>query len=295
MNRLIRSITAGLCVVLMLSAGKPVEAQNVHTLTIQNGKVSIDGKEVSSDDLPVDLDLNGITATYSYVGDARPYIALNGALYTLEGQRLQPVARLRDDRGGLSLYYQDDGGDSVLLGRYNVQGRALLSTSLAQEQTQALQESTEELARLSDEVDQQQATQALEKARVQVEQAAEVMELLPKLEVQNYLSDVQQFNQTLYALLVREWRMEREAEGLAREIRNLPDGATRAALANRLRQRLSEIFELKQENRRREIQQLEQELSSLYERLRKREQWRERLIEQRFNQLIASPTPPDHR
>ena len=292
MKRFTRTAMVSLCLALMLCAGVPVGAQTVQTLTIQDGILSINGQAVPQEELPEALDLRGFNATYSFFGDMRPLIEINGALYALDGERLRAVAELRNQPGGLFLFAGD--GDNVsdvaLLGRYKEkQDDAVLA------QARALQASTDELEQLSTQVEQRQANQAIITARERVAQAVEVVQALPKLQVQSYLSDVQQYNQNLYSLLVREWRMEREAEALALEIRRLPQGAERNDRIAQLRQKLDEIFELKQNNRRREIQQLEQELSALNERLQKREHLRDRLINQRLSDLIGVQYPPGNR
>ena len=295
MKRFTRTAMVSLCLALMLCAGVPVGAQTVQTLIIQDGILSINGQEVPPEDLPSTLDVRGFNATYSFYGDARPLIELNGALYVLDGQRLRTIAELRNENG-LFYLFNNAVPEAPLLGRYKeVQDNPPLAAVLAQKQAQALQESSYELEQLSTQVDQLQANQAIETARARVAQATQVMQALPKLHVQSYLSDVQQYDQNLYALLVREWRMEREADALALEIRRLPDGAQRNDRIAQLRQRLDEIFELKQQNRRREIQQLEQELGALNQRLQKREQLRDQLINQRLSDLIGVKYPPGNR
>ena len=293
MKRFTRSAMASLCLVLMLCAGVPVGAQTVQTLTITNGTLSINGEEVPADELPGTLNLHGLNAEYTFFGDARPLIELGGVLYVLDGQRLRSVAELRKEQGGVTFFLNTPDDEATLLKRYK--DEASLSTVLAEEQAQVLQESTAELELLSNQVEQRQANQAIVAARDRVAQAAEVVQSLPRLQVQSYFSDVQQYNQNLYALLVREWRMERDAEALALEIRRTPAGTRQSNLIAQLRLKLDEIFELKQQNRRREIQQLEQELNALNERLQKREQWRDRLIDQRLSELIGIQLPPGNR
>jgi len=106
---------------------------------------------------------------------------------------------------------------------------------------------------------------------------------------------VRHYNQNLYTLLVREWRMDREAEALALEIRRFPNGEVRTNRIAELRQKINEIFDLKQQNRRREIRQIEKELAALHERLRKRETFRDRLIKERLADLIGVQLPPGNR
>jgi hypothetical protein len=296
MKRFTKTAMVSVCMALLFGAGAPAEAQTVQTLTISDGKIAINGQEVSTQDLPASLDLRGLNATYTFVGDARPLIEVGGALYVLEDQRLRPVAEMRDQEGGLFLFFDEAGGEAPLLNRYRTDtDGAAISTVLAQQQAQVLLQSTEELEHLSTQVEQQPANQAIETARARVAEAAEVVQSLPKLQVQSYLSDVQQYNQNLYALLVREWRMEREAEALALEIRRTPTGDRQTDLIAQLRRKLNDIFDLKQQNRRREIQQLEQELDALTERLQKREQWRDRLVDQRLSELIGLQVSPGNR
>ncbi len=285
-----------LCLALLLCAGAPAGAQTVQTLTINDGKITINGQEVSVKDLPEAVDLRGFKATYTFSGDVRPFIKLGEVFYILEGQHLRAVTELQNEEGSLFLFIDGTGYEAALLGRYrDAADRPSLSAVLAQQQAQALQQSTQELEQLNNQVDQRQANQVIEKALVQVAQAAEVMQSLPKLQVQSYLSGVRQYNQNLYTLLVHEWRMDREAEALALKIRRLPNGEERTNRIAQLRQKINEIFDLKQQNRRREIRQIETELAALHERLRKRETFRDRLIDQHLADLIGVQLPPGNR
>jgi hypothetical protein len=104
---------------------------------------------------------------------------------------------------------------------------------------------------------------------------------------QKYLSEIQQSHQELYRNLVRERRMESESREIARTIRLLPDGPERDAQKDTLRATLNRIFELKQENRRREIDQLQSQIDELERRLEQRESMREEMIERRMNELLG--------
>ena len=102
-----------------------------------------------------------------------------------------------------------------------------------------------------------------------------------------YLQEMQQRHRQLYDRLMHERRMEADTHTLARAIRQLPEGPERQRYIDSLRTTLDQIFELKQENRRREIDQLENQLQELQLRLEKREEMREQMIEQRIQQLIG--------
>lgn len=106
-----------------------------------------------------------------------------------------------------------------------------------------------------------------------------------------YLNDVQQANRELYEKLVRERSMEERARELARVIRLLPEGGDeRAAKIDTLRGLLHDIFDLKQENRRREIERLQREIEELQRRLQRRRQMREQMIGRRLDHLIGRAT-----
>jgi hypothetical protein len=108
-----------------------------------------------------------------------------------------------------------------------------------------------------------------------------------------YLNDVQKANRELYERLVRERTMEQRAQDLARVIRMLPDGSDeRQAKVDTLRSLLNNIFDLKQENRRQEIERLQREIQELQRRLQKRRDMRDRMIEHRLGELLGRETSP---
>ncbi len=278
MNRVFRIAMVGIVLALLFGVGAPVGAQNVRTLTIRDGKVLIDGQEVPKKDLPVSLDLQGSEGAYTFAGDLRWLIQLGEVFYVFDHEGLREAS---------DVYVVDS----------ERPGRARYSAVLLA-QAQALQQSTLELDALSlqfDQPEQQRANQALKKARFQVAQAAQVVESVPRHEVLSYFSDVWRSDQGLYALIVREWRLEREAGALAREIRNLPEGRLRLARIEQLREKLGEIFELKQQNRHRETEQLENQLGALKERLQERHRQRDEIIDRYLKELIGVQNPPDHR
>ena len=103
-----------------------------------------------------------------------------------------------------------------------------------------------------------------------------------------YLNALQRSSHGLYERLLRERQMEQNARNLAHAIRLLPEGAERQARIDTLRVMLEDIFELKQENRRREIEHLQRQIQEIQKNLRKREQMRDRMIDRHLRQLIDS-------
>lgn len=105
---------------------------------------------------------------------------------------------------------------------------------------------------------------------------------------QQYLQDLQQHSHSLYERIMRERKMEAETRELARVIRLLPEGSERQGQIDTLRATLNKIFELKQDNRLREIEKLQNQIMELQRSLQEREQMREAMIDQRMKQLIGA-------
>jgi len=103
-----------------------------------------------------------------------------------------------------------------------------------------------------------------------------------------YLNAIERSSRDLYERLLRERRMERSARNLAHAIRLLREGPQRRAEMDTLRAMLENIFELKQENRRREVERLKRQIRELQRNLRRRAQMRDRMIDRRLRQLIDS-------
>ena len=206
------------------------EAQQTRTLTIRDGTIYVDDQRLTSDQMPSDLDLDGVTAQYQFVGIQRPVIELKGRLFAIN-DGLTPVSE-EEVNGQKS---------SVILQEISARPSEVRSQPEAAESPQ-----------------------------------------------RQYLSDMQKANRQLYERLVRERTMEQQAQNLARVIRMLPDdSAERRAKVDTLRTLLNEIFDLKQENRRREIERLQRQIQEVQRSLQERRQMRDRMIDRRLNQLLG--------
>jgi hypothetical protein len=303
--RLFRLSLVALALFLLLGAGaRQVLGQQRHSLAIQDGHVYIDGAQVPQDELPASLDVQNVTASLSFTGTGTPVLELNGLLYALEGKRLVEVGQgKRAD--GVQVYFRDEAAaarapgafagvrqDADMLERANEAALYVLDPA---EQGSAVTQRAKELQQYLVELEQlgaamegsEHVDDLVSQVRFKAEQAALAAQELPHIETQTYFQDIQRQDQELYERLVRERQRETETRRLAAEVRRLPEGEERAARIDALRSTLREIFELKQENRRREMQQLEGQLESLQERLRERERLRDRIIEERLKQLIG--------
>jgi len=233
MTTFLRTRLAPLLGVLLLWSvlAPTASAQQTRTLTIRDGTIYVDGQKLSSDQVPSDLDLNGVTAQYQFVGIQRPVIELNGRLFAI--------------RNGLKKVSEDEVNgqkSSVILQEISARPSAARTESRADADPQ-----------------------------------------------RQYLNEVQKANRTLYERLVRERTMEQKAQNLAHVIRMMPErSAERRAKTDSLRALLNDIFDLKQENRRREIDRLERKIEELQRGLQKRRQMRDRMIQYRLNELIGA-------
>lgn len=102
-----------------------------------------------------------------------------------------------------------------------------------------------------------------------------------------YLETLSESDRALYERLMRERDMEAETLRLAQRYHRAMDESERAGVRAELRDRLSAMFDLKQQNRREEVRQMEVVLDTLRERLRERAAMRERIVEHRLNELLG--------
>lgn len=100
-----------------------------------------------------------------------------------------------------------------------------------------------------------------------------------------YMQGLSERDRALYERLVREREMETESYRLAQQLRMNPNND--ATLRSQLREKLDAMFELKQENRREEIRQVEEALQALRQRLQEREAMRDEIIQHRMRELTG--------
>lgn len=285
--------------------GSPALAQQ-RTLTIEAGRVYLNGKPVAPEDLPPSLDTRDMNVSFSFSGDAGTFLELGGTYYLLDDTGLHEAdpAQAADD--DLAVYFRRPGGNSFsVTGPARVlpdAGDAYRAYFFVDEdgRGQALQRYLEELdsrARALRDLSARlnagpggEAVDLLFRAREEAAEAARVAVALPRIEVQSYLHDVREHNEPLFEQLLREQGLEAETHRLAGRIRALDDGAERSRLVSQLRAMLEKNFELKQMNRRSEIEQLQGQLEDLQRRLAEREAMRERIIDHRLRELLDGST-----
>ncbi len=276
------------------------QAPESRSFSIQDGEVYIDGERLPPDDLPASLNTEGVQVQYTFSGDVRPVININGSLYVLEEDRIRKAEAA--DQDGVSVFMRQgpvrtDVSDEFGFSFKNASGditdfaaphAATIERKARELQAQAVH-FQEVQARLQEQLGDrriQELTDAAQRLGVRAHEAAMAAEALPQVEVQHYLDGIQRNDRELYDLLLQEREMEQETIRLSREIRALAEGPERKERTEELRARLDQIFELKQTNRRREIEQFEHRLAELQERLEEREKLRDDIIENRIRELL---------
>jgi hypothetical protein len=268
--------------VLLGFSGPEALAQS-HTVKIENGQVFIDGMRQAEKDLPASLELDGVTASLSFSGSAQ--FRLGGQIYEIVD------GRLLESEGG-------DGAVSFILGdsrqgRLAFLGTSRYPTNVGQDNDgpisvyyDMLDGHLANLKQLNTEYSVQQSPLVAERLGREAEQAALMVQAFPRLELETYLSDIKGSNQPLYDDLLREHMLEMETMRLASRIRSTADESRRASLQRELKQQLEAAFELKQQNRREEIAQLDARLTDLRAQMDERQARRDEIIARRIRQLL---------
>ncbi|MFT4604288.1 MAG: hypothetical protein ACI9W4_001018 [Rhodothermales bacterium] len=274
-------------IALLCGATLPASAQS-HTIRIEGGLVYVDGTLQKSDSLPSALDLEGLTASLSFSGPT--HFRLGKQAFFIEHGRLVEAEPSDDDfvvfdgrQGQQAFAYTDGQGNTFdLLGTRVGRGKDIPVRIYYD----ALDGQLREMDQLHTEFDRTRSVKLADRMREESGQAAEMVRAFPRIELQTYLEDLQDRNAGLYDGILREHLMEMETRRLASQILATADDSRREELRAHLSERLEEIFELKQENRRAEIEQLDGRLRELRSLLDIRQIRKGKLIGRRIQDLL---------
>ena len=258
---------------LGMAVAQPALAQPIRTLQIQGDSVAVDGERIPEGDLPDSLVIpDNYIYRSSFTTGSEPIVPLNGRFFTVEGERFIEVDPADVEQEHAFRVPLVPAPSTAYLGANALRSRspsAVTRGFAVTPRSGSLGSRLQLLAPPS---------------------AGTSWFVQPQTETQRYLSAMQHGNKALYERLMKERELEAKSQILAARIRSLPENSPeREGLAEELRQQLDEIFALKEENRRRETEQLEKELELLRDQLSKREQNREQIIERRLNELLGKP------
>lgn len=282
---------------LLLGLPLALHAQSLRTFAISDGQVLVDGTALPADALPQGLDLRGVSATLTFTDPFQPVIEVDGVRYQLEGQHLVEIRPEAGNRGLVYFFPSPDALTTPAPRFFERRWREpdFITTHpglLRQQFIRELADRSRSLDQLSSQIGVQthyEVGPLVQQLRSEAVAAAQAAQALPEVDDQVYLFTLRARDPHLYEQLVRERQLEADTETLARNIRSLAPGDERTRMLEDLRTRLDAIFELKQENRRNEIRQLEDRIQELKRLLQLREQQRARIIENRLEQLIGTP------
>ncbi len=274
-------------VALICGASFSASAQS-HTIRIENGLVYVDGTLQKQESLPGSLDLEGLTASLSFSGPTQ--FRLGDQAFLIEEGRLVEAEPKDDDfvvfigrQGPPAFAYTSGQGNTFdLLGTRVGRGK----DNPVGIYYEILDGQLREMDQLHTEFDRTRSVTLAERLLEESGQAAEMVRAFPRIELQSYLEDLQDRNGGLYDGILREHLMEIETRRLASQILATADASRRAELRTHLAERLEEIFELKQENRRAEIEQLDGRLRELRSLMDTRQGRKKELIESRIQDLL---------
>lgn len=294
---------------VILLAGATASYAQTYTLTIRNGDVYVNGKQLPKDEIPTTLDAESLDANLSFSGPSTPTFEIDGNYYKIENYKLLDVtsAAKTDDR--TTVVFRNDAPAAVVTpqSRTAANEERADAYGLAKERANVyksrdgdpnvvmqqyvieLNQNAQQLNEMGASLSQRQAQDLIQQVQMQAEQAAQLAQDMPYLEMQRYFAAVRSEDELLYQRLVSELELERETQRLAAEARQLPKGDERNFKIEELREMLGTILELKQVNRRLEISQLEKQLSILKQRFEEREAKKDRLIDHRIKELVGDP------
>lgn len=90
-----------------------------------------------------------------------------------------------------------------------------------------------------------------------------------------------------FKLAMRIAEMDRHAAELGQNVRRAPEGDAKRQAATELKEVLNKLFDLRQEEREKNVQQIERDLKDLRESLEQRKAKRDEIIQLRFDQLTG--------
>ena len=265
-------------------------------ISIEDGRVFLNGKQVDNARLPDGLRNLDDNVSLTFWTSDNALIEINGQTFVFEGNQFREAGPdEKADRNVMVVFSGQSNGTNVSLfeapqatATYQLRSRPTGEAHAMQSYVTQLRERAEEFNKLTFEL-KEVVPEGNELARqmvVEAENAARIANILPHVEYESYLGSLQAENKVLYEELQRERQMEMRTHQLAMAARNAATSQEREKHITELRSVLTEIFELKQDNRQQEIEQLEQQLNELQERLAERESLKKDIIESRLADLL---------
>ncbi|PIQ63440.1 MAG: hypothetical protein COV99_02835 [Bacteroidetes bacterium CG12_big_fil_rev_8_21_14_0_65_60_17] len=289
---IMKYVTATLLITALLMSGPSTDAwaQDTFKVTIENGRLFINGKPVPKSELPESLDMSSISGTLNIWSDENELIEIGNLPFRIENDRLVRADTSRIRSGRVTVFFADEKGQAGVrvFRTENMEevGRGSESLEMLVDKLRFQAQEMDSM-RIRLETGPRRERDILARQLVaEAENAAFLARALPDAQLAEYMATIELADRHLYEELRREHRLESESRQLAHRIRLETMEENRAALTKQLESTLHQIFDLKQENRQREIEQLAERLESLRKTLAEREKQRDLLVEKRLEELL---------
>ncbi|NNF05042.1 MAG: hypothetical protein HKN17_11320, partial [Rhodothermales bacterium] len=204
-----------------LSVALPAAAQETHTIRIQNGLVFVDDERVPAEELPESLDVDNVSASFSFTGGDRAFFDLGGHVYMLREGRLSEVQADRTN-DGLVVFFAADGEHGPVrfewrndgtTGVFNLRSRGDETYAFYGD---ALFDQARKMEELRDRLTTQKAS-SLRSGEIEgtvleltdaANNTARMAEALPRIQFQAYLESIGDRDAALFEQLQREHQLE---------------------------------------------------------------------------------------
>lgn len=287
-----KHITSTLLLATLLIMGPHVDAlaQEKFKVTIEDGQLFINGKPVPDSELPPSLNMPSVSGTLNIWSDENELIEIDNLPFRIVNDRLVPADTSRIRTGRVTVFFADE-EDRVPVRVFRAEN--LDEVGQGSQQYDVLVEKLRFQAQEMDsmrvriKVGPRGERELVARQLVaEAENAALTARALPDAQLAEYMRRIELTDRSLYEGLRREHKLELESRRLASTIRRGATEDERKALMKQLEDTLHRIFELKQENRRQEIAQLDERLDTLRKTLTERERQRDLLVQRRLEELL---------
>lgn len=293
-----RSLLFLLVLIGMLSLGQSdaqAQTPSTHKVAVENGQVFVNGKQVAASRLPKSLLNIDKKTNLTFWSNDNALLEINNIVYAIKDGTLVEATEEELADAQYSIYFSPSPREMPIKlyerrqspNTYTVRTREVEKPMA--HYAEALNERAQEFNNLRFKIDpvrEPEAAKIAMELKLGAENVARLAQSFPQVQLEEYLTDVHAMDRNLYERLMHEQEMEMETHRLAMKIREASTRAEQERIASQLRKALNEIFQLKQENRKTEIEQLSAKLNDMQKKLKERESLRSEIVENRIKELL---------
>ena len=274
----------------------PIDDPTLRSFRIEDGVVFIDGRKIPPEKLPEGFPPEGVSVDYMFSPGLDKDLIVEvkgGPRYILKRDSLWATTPR-----AFSCTMQDYGCKDMKEDAYVLFIPATPPEAILERYAEDLREQEKRMRDLLHRLVPESQTnefpnelqQMVQEMTLRAAEAARTASELPHIWMQHYFSNMQHKNEGLFDQLMSERLMEHETLSMARKFAAIDEGEVRRDSIAVLWERLAEIFELKQENRRREVEELAEKLQELQKAIAERQRLRDNIVERRLQELLGNDT-----